>query len=358
MAGGVRELERYLRAVETDLRRTAEEEFGAMPAADTVYFGGGTPSLLPADSVGRLIDGCRRTFRQHGDAEVTLEMNPASCAPKAARDLLHAGINRISLGVETFDARTLSAVGRLHDAADVRRAVRILREAGLDNLSLDLLAGLPGASVRRFLDDVDAALDLGPEHLSIYMLETDKPTPLARDARRGHVRLPGEDEVAEMFAGGARRVRDAGFQQYEIANFARPGRQSRHNLKYWLDRPVLGVGPSACSYLRGRLTERVRGLGRYVTAVEDGSPTTELDGPPVPMRSAGEAVYLALRVLEGVDLRALSRRYGTDLPARYGAVLERLARDGLVAWEPDESRVRLTSRGALLANEVFAEFAA
>jgi oxygen-independent coproporphyrinogen-3 oxidase len=283
-------------------------------------------------------------------------MNPESCEPERVRGYLEAGINRVSLGVQSFHDDILATVGRLHRADTAARAVATLRGAGLENLSLDLIAGLPGSTVETFRSDVGAAIALGPEHVSVYMLETDKPTPLARSAAAGQVALPGEDEVAAMFEAGADLLRGSGLQHYEISNFARPGAESRHNLKYWREGPIVGVGPSAWSHWRGRRLGRVRDLGRYLEALESGRSPVEEDATLEGEAAAGEALYLALRMLAGADLDALSRRHGFDLGARFGPAMDRLEEHGLLARERGGRLVRLTRRGVLVANEVFQAF--
>jgi oxygen-independent coproporphyrinogen-3 oxidase len=354
--GGVRGLDRYLAAMESDLRAAAAEAGGGRPAADTVFFGGGTPSLLPAAAIGRLLAACREAFDVAPGAEVTLEMNPESCEPAAAAALAAAGINRVSLGAQSFHDDVLRRAGRPHDAERTRRAARDLRGAGVGNLNLDLIAGLPGSTVASFRRDLEEALALAPDHLSAYVLETDKPTPLARAAAAGEVRLPDDDEAAGMYETAAAMLPAAGLRHYEISNFARPGRESRHNRKYWVGEPFVGVGPSAWSYLDGRRFARRRGLGRWLEAIEAGRPAAEEVVALPPESAAGEAIYLGLRLLDGVDLGSLSRRFGLDLQARHAEALERLAGLGLVDWDPGRGRARLTRRGLALANEVFAEF--
>lgn len=358
LAGGVRGLERYLQAVELDLQRTAEglEDRSCRPHADTVYLGGGTPSLLPADAIGRLIGACQESFELPGEAEITLELNPEAPLVEHLESVLGAGVNRISVGVQSFHDDVLQAVGRPHDRSDVVRTIGILRDLGLGNLSIDLIAGLPGTSLASFQEDVEEALALQPDHISVYMLETDKPTPLARAASSGGIELPDEDETAEMFERASGALAGSGMHHYEISNWARPGFESRHNLKHWLDLPLLGVGPSAWSYLSGRRLGRIRGLPGYLEAVESGRTPVDEEATLPPEAAAAEALYLGLRLLDGVQLRPLSTRYGVALDERFGSVLDRLHDDGLVAWDPVRAHVCLTPRGVMMSNEVFGEF--
>jgi oxygen-independent coproporphyrinogen III oxidase len=343
-----------VRAVAREVANFGGDEVGAR--VDTVYFGGGTPSLLTPAQVELLLASVRRRFRVEPGTEVTMEMNPGTLTPDALRAFRAAGVNRASFGAQTFDDRELRRLGRTHTADDTRRTLRDLRDAGFDNVSFDLIAGLPRQTLAAWSRNLEEALSLGPEHLSLYLLEVHEGTPLAEQIRQGRYETPDADLAAEMYQLLAERTRAEGYEQYEISNFARPGRESRHNLKYWTGAPFYGFGCSSHSF-DGRHSRwsNERDARRYVELMDERGDAvverTRLDA-----REAGaEALFLGLRLLRrGVDLREHRARFGADVRAEYEDDLRRFGDAGLVELEGDT--LRLTPRGALLSNEVFAAF--
>jgi oxygen-independent coproporphyrinogen-3 oxidase len=329
---------------------------GALSEVDTVYFGGGTPSLLTSAQVARVLDVVRTRFDVEAGAEVTLEMNPGTVTPERLRALREAGVNRASFGAQTFDDRELKRLGRTHTADDTRRTFRDLRAEGFDNISFDLIAGLPRQTLAGWERNLAEALALEPEHLSLYLLEVHEGTPLAEQIGQGRYSSPDSDLAAEMYRVLVERARAAGYEQYEISNFCRPGRESRHNLKYWTGAPFYGFGCSAHSF-DGRRTRwsNERDARAYVKLIETkGSAVVsqeELDE-----RGAGaEALFLGLRLLsKGVDLAEHRALYRCDVRVDYAADLARFDEAGLI--EIDGDVLRLTPAGALLSNEVFAVF--
>jgi oxygen-independent coproporphyrinogen-3 oxidase len=346
--------ERYVRALAREIEAFARVEGPA--EVDTVYFGGGTPSLLTPAQVSCVLEAVRRRFDVDASAEVTLEMNPGTVTPDGLRELRASGVNRASFGAQTFDDRELRRLGRTHTSDDTRRTLEALRAAGFDNVSLDLIAGLPRQTLGAWARNLEEALRLRPEHLSLYLLEVHEGTPLAAQIREGRYREPDPDLAAEMYRLMAGRTRADGYEQYEISNFCLPGRESRHNVKYWTGAPYFGFGCSAHSF-DGRLTRwsNERDAARYVELVEAkaGAVVTldELDE-----RDAGaEALFLGLRLLgRGVDLARHRERYRRDVRADYAEDLARFGEAGLVALDGDV--LRLTPEGALLSNEVFSAF--
>ena len=325
-------------------------------AVDTIYFGGGTPSLLKPAQVSRVLASVARRFSVEDGAEVTLEMNPGTVELESLRRLRDAGVNRASFGAQTFDDRELRRLGRTHTAGDTRRTFDLLREAGYDNVSLDLIAGLPRQTLEAWGRNLEEALRLRPEHLSLYLLEVHEGTPLAEQIREGRYPSPDPDLAAEMYRLMVERTREAGYEQYEISNFCLPGRESRHNLKYWTGAPYFGFGCSAHSF-DGRLTRwsNERDARRYVEMVkEKGSAVVardELDG----RGASAEALFLGLRLLgRGVSLAEHRARFGRDVRADYAEDLARFGEAGLVRLDGDV--LRLTPEGALLSNEVFSAF--
>jgi oxygen-independent coproporphyrinogen-3 oxidase len=328
----------------------------ARPEVDTVYFGGGTPSLLTPEQVSRVLEAVRGKFDVDARAEVTLEMNPGTVTPERLRALREAGVNRASFGAQTFDDRELKRLGRTHTADDTRRTLRDLRAAGFDNVSFDLIAGLPRQTLAQWERNLDEALALQPEHLSLYLLEVHEGTPLAEQIRQGRYSTPDPDLAAEMYRLLVERARAAGYEQYEISNFCLKGRESRHNVKYWTGAPFYGFGNSAHSF-DGRRTRwsNERDARAYVKSVEEKG-TAVVTREELDERGAGaEALFLGLRLLsKGVDLAEHRARFHRDVRADYAADLARFDEAGLI--EMDGDVLRLTPAGALLSNEVFAAF--
>ncbi|HEX7318408.1 MAG TPA: radical SAM family heme chaperone HemW [Pyrinomonadaceae bacterium] len=346
--------ETYVGALAREIESFDRE--GARSEVDTVYFGGGTPSLLTPAQVSRVLDAVRGRFDVEAGAEVTLEMNPGTVTPERLRALRETGVNRASFGAQTFDDRELKRLGRTHTADDTRRTFADLRAAGFDNISFDLIAGLPRQALRAWERNLDEALALRPEHLSLYLLEVHEGTPLAEQIRQGRYASPDPDLAAEMYRVLVERARGAGYEQYEISNFCLPGRESRHNMKYWTGAPFYGFGCSAHSFdgRRARWSNE-RDARAYVKLIEEKNGAVvsreELDE-----RGAGaEALFLGLRLLSrGVDLAAHRSLYRLDVRADYAEDLARFDEAGLI--ELDGDVLHLTPAGALLSNEVFSAF--
>lgn len=345
--------ERYVAAV---AREIASFKANAQPVeVDTIYFGGGTPSLLNPSQVERLLSTVHERFLVTTDAEVTMEMNPGTVTPQALSDFKRLGVNRASFGAQTFDDRELRSLGRVHTAADVRQTISDLRAAGFHNVSFDLIAGLPAQTLDAWSHNLDEALALRPEHLSLYLLEVHEGTPLAEQIRRGQQPQPDDDEAALMFQLMLDRTAAGAYEHYEISNFCLPGYASRHNTKYWQGCAVYGFGCSAHSFDgERRRWSNERDAARYTALVEAGlTPVVEsieLDE----REAAAEAVFLGLRMMQGLSLSEHRARFGKDLSAEYAADLSRLSEARLISIEDDW--LRLTRHGALLSNEVFAVF--
>jgi oxygen-independent coproporphyrinogen-3 oxidase len=346
--------EQYVRALAREIGSFENEE--ADEEADTIYFGGGTPSLLTHAQVARTLEAVRERFRVRVDAEVTMEMNPGTVTRELARAFRAEGVNRASFGAQTFDDRELRRLGRTHTADDTRRTFDTLRESGFDNVSFDLIAGLPRQTLDAWKRNLSEALALRPEHLSLYLLEVHEGTPLAAQIREGRYPTPDADLAAEMYRLMVERTREAGYEQYEISNFCMPGRESRHNMKYWTGAPYYGFGCSAHSF-DGRTSRwsNERDARRYVELIEGGGTAvverTELDARE---RSA-EAIFLGLRLLSrGVDLARHRALFSRDVRVEYAEDLARFDEAGLISIEGDV--LRLTPEGALLSNEVFSAF--
>jgi oxygen-independent coproporphyrinogen-3 oxidase len=328
---------------------------GAISDVDTIYFGGGTPSLLTPAQVERILGAVSERFRVAPDAEVTLELNPGTVTSETVEGFRARGVNRASFGLQTFDDEQLRRLGRTHTAADARRTLSLLRAAGFDNVSFDLIAGLPGQTLSEWARNMDDALALRPAHLSLYLLEVHEGTPLAAQLREGRWPQPDADVAAEMYQLLVERTRAAGYEHYEISNFCLPGREARHNLKYWTNAPYYGFGSSAHSYDGARLRwSNERDAARYTELIETRG-TAVVETNELSARDAGaEALFLGLRLMRGVDLELHRARFGTDVRSEYAADLSRFREAELIEIEGD--LLRLTRSGVLLSNEVFAAF--
>ncbi|MCC6328085.1 MAG: radical SAM family heme chaperone HemW [Acidobacteria bacterium] len=339
-------VQRYVDALCREI--LSEPPASAGGQVDTVYFGGGTPSLLDPKQAEQVIDAVRNRFDISRDAEITMEMNPATVSAGSLAGYRELGVNRASFGVQTFNDRDLKLLARGHDANDARQTFKLLRDAGFANISFDLIAGLPGQTLADWARNLDEALAMGPEHLSLYLLEVHQGTPLAEQLRSGRRPMPDEDAAAAMYELLLDRTASAGLLQYEISNFARPGFESRHNTKYWRLEPVYGFGVSAHSFDGVNRYWNERDTARYVELIEEryaaeaGRETAD---------AASEFVFLGLRMKEGIGFDEYHQRSGFDLFERCGPELARLIDAGLV--EADNSRLRLTKRGMLFSNDVF-----
>jgi oxygen-independent coproporphyrinogen-3 oxidase len=367
--------ERYVLAVVKEIAGWREVDHP--DDVDTIYFGGGTPSLLTPRQIELILDAVHERFNVRFGAEVTMEMNPAtfqSPAPVQSRpeheeaailagegdpgtlcDFRRLGVNRASFGAQTFDDEDLRRLGRTHSAADIYATFRSLRQAGFDNISVDLIAGLPGQTMAGWSYNLDQALLLRPEHLSLYLLDVHSGTPLADQIKRGARPEPDDDLAAEMYRLMIDRVCDAGYAHYEISNFCLPGRESLHNTKYWTGEPYYGIGCSAHSFDGARRRwSNERDATRYVALIErEQTPIvehTELSDA----EARAESVFLGLRLMRGVHLEEYRLRFGSDLSDEYGSDLDRLRDAGLI--EMNGGLLRLTTRGVLLSNDVFATF--
>jgi putative oxygen-independent coproporphyrinogen III oxidase len=334
---------------------------------DTVYLGGGTPSLLAPELLERLFTAVRARFDLEPDAEITVECAPGQIADDTLAAFQAVGVNRVSMGAQSFIDREAQVSGRLHSRVIVEEDLLRLRSAGIANINLDLIAGLAGQTFASWDESLTALLDADVAHASVYMLEVDEDSRLGREMLAGGARyyaetVPSDDAIAQMHTRAIERLAQAGLAQYEISNFCRPGLASRHNLRYWQRRPYLGLGLDASCMLR----ETRRGADQSESAYVLRSTTTSdlgefLAGPtPVettwlsPARQHEEAWFLGLRLNSGVHVAAVEREFGREPASRAMQVVARLITDGLL--ESDGRTVRLTARGQLLSNDVFQEF--
>ncbi len=341
--------DRYVSALEQEIRSAGSGE-----AADTIFFGGGTPSLLDPAEIARLVEACRTAFDVTPDAEITLETNPETSTLERMEGFRRAGVNRISFGVQSFREPELKRLGRIHTADRARSAIREARGAGFDNVSLDLMMWLPQQSAADWQENVEGLIEVAPEHASLYLLELYPNAPLKEDmARSGWSQAP-DDDAAEMYLWSLARLDGAGYEQYEISNVARPGLASRHNLKYWQDGEWLGFGCGAHSTRDGARWKNVSSTEEYVARIAAGQPISAERRQLAGDTRLEEALFTGLRLTAGIDLDATGRRYGVDVWARYGAGLQPAVDAGLAIRSG--GRLRLSRDGMLLANEILSVF--
>ena len=342
---------RYVDALIGEIRAAAEPD----TSIDTIYFGGGTPSLLDEAEVARILDACRASFRLMDDHEITLEANPETISRTRLAGYRSEGVNRLSYGVQSFDDQELRRLGRLHSAETARRAVALARDAGFDNLSLDLMMWLPGQSPTQWLASVDVLVGLQPQHASLYLLEIYPNAPLKDDMARAGWSLAPDDDAATMYLDALTALDAAGYEHYEISNVAQPGRRARHNVKYWQDGEWLGFGCGAHSTRGGVRWRNVAATIDYIRRVAAGESLVAERRVMETQDRLEEALFTGLRLSDGLNLPGIAARYGIDIWDRYGAELERFVSAGLLVHEPGR-RLALTRSGMLLANEVMTVF--
>ena len=357
---GVVSPDRFEPYSEAVCREIAETVAANAPVVDSMYFGGGTPSLLNPAALRKIIDSIRVSY-QVDSAEITLEADPETITPEKASEWLAAGFNRISLGAQSFSDTELQAAGRMHRRADILRAAEILRTAGFDNISMDLIAGLAHQSRASWEDSVTALLGIRPLHISIYMLEIDEGSRLGKESLAGGSRysaakIPPDDTIAEFYESACARLAAAGYEHYEISNWALPGSRSRHNLKYWRREPYLGFGAGAHSFDGTTRWANIHDSARYVACIEQGISPREQVEPVTSEHALEEEFFLGLRQLEGIDLARIESTYGEIQHERVADLRGRitgLRLQGLI--ELDGSRLRLAPDRLTISNEVFVE---
>lgn len=338
------------------------------PYISTVFFGGGTPSYLPVESIILLSERLREATNIAPGAEMTLEANPDDVNAEKADAWLEAGFNRISIGVQSLDDGILRALSRRHDANQAASAVVTARSAGFENISIDLMFGLPNQSLAAWDYSLKRAIELETDHLSMYGLQVELGTPLHRDVKRGILPMPDDDLAADMYELAMDYLSETGYEHYEIANWAKPGFRSRHNLAYWLNQPYLGVGPGAHSSMTGRRFANIKSPRRYISAITSANVSGDLLVTPIDQgeiavdfvevtsfeMAMSETMMLGMRLSDGVRKSEFERRFGISVSDVYGQEICKLVSTGLI--EEDGDRIRLTRHGKLLGNNVFESF--
>jgi len=352
-------MERYIERVREDLRVAVNAHAGMPGVADTVYLGGGTPSLLPPELMKTLFRTIREHFQITVDAEITVECAPGQLADDVLDAMLECGVNRISFGVQSFIDQEAKATGRLHTRAIALEDIRRVQQAGIKRVNADLIAGLPHQTADSWGESLAVLADTGVDHASIYMLEVDDDSRLGREVLNGGARyfapaIPSDDAIADMYAGAMDVLSKQGLTQYEISNFARSGAESVHNNRYWLRRPYLGLGVDAHSMLRNAGGEAIRFAATDDLQSYLSSPGWNELHTLTRQEEMEEAWFLGLRLNAGVSSSRLKAEFGEEAIAQFQPILLGLCSDGLLEMKDDA--IALTTRGRLLSNEVFAQF--
>ena len=350
----------YIAAVQQQIASTREHFLGvsivcpeSFPPIDTVYIGGGTPSLLDPQLLADLLTSLRHHFSEASE-EITLEADPETVQDEKARQWVAAGINRISFGSQSFVDDELKAAGRMHRCADIDRAVSILRSVGLNNLSFDLIAGLPKQTAESWQYSLAQTITLSPEHVSIYMMEIDEGSRLGLEVLRGGARysareLPSDEAMAGFYALAQIQLKSAGYDQYEISNWAKPGFASRHNLKYWRREPYLGYGAGSHSFFGTQRWASLHDPAAFVAAITAGQPAIESVQSVTPEEALEEEIFLGLRQMSGIDLGRIERQYQVDFTDK----VRRLASTGMV--QRHGQLLRLAPDKLNVSNEILVE---
>lgn len=334
------------------------EQLPSSLRASTLYFGGGTPSLLEPESVGRIIEAAARLYPLESDAEITVEANPGTVNDGKLAAYRAAGVNRLSLGVQSFDDRMLERLGRVHTSREAREAFAAARRAGFANISIDLIHSLSGEDVTMWHEEMRQAVALRPEHISAYGLTIEEKTPYARLEEEGELALPDEEESAAMFEATGEFLVASGYEQYEISNFALPGQRSRHNQVYWQRGNYLGFGAGAHSFLRftghGVRWKNYDDVDRYLGDLKSGRIPEEWRTLLTEREAMAEWLFLGLRMLEGIEMERFRAEFGVPLDRVYAAEVKELCSLGLL--EAIHGRLRLAPGGVILSNRVFEKF--
>ncbi len=346
--------EPYVRALLSEITLAgaqAQHADGSLRRARTIFFGGGTPSLLTVAQVRRLLNACRASFALEEDAEITLEANPGTLTSEQLAGLRAAGINRLSLGSQSFDVHLLKTLGRIHTPEEITGALSSARGAGFPSINLDFMFGLPGQSMRQWQETLEQALTLRPEHLSLYSLIIEEGTPFFNWTQEGRITPGDEDLCADMYEYADELLQAAGYVNYEISNWALPGHQSRHNLTYWRNLLYVGMGAGAHSFFAGKRFSNERDPQRYINTLKKRQLPVVESETIEKMQEMSETAFLALRTAEGLHLPTFEERFAAPFASFAGDRLRMVEEAGLL--EHAESWLRLSKRGRLLGNEVF-----
>ena len=342
------EVELFIQCLETELKRLPADF-----APESVFLGGGTPTALEPGQLAEVLDCIGRTIDLSQVSEFSSEANPGTLSPEKLSVLRGGGVNRVSIGVQSFNDEALRLLGRAHSSREAMEAFGLLRDAGFENVNLDLIQSIPGMGLEATLEDVRTAVGLEPEHLSCYNLSYEPGTPLADDLEAGRVATPGDDEEADTYFAVKDLLEESGYEHYEISNFCKPGRECRHNLLYWQGGEYLGCGPSAHSHWKGARFGNADNLQDYCNLLLEGKPPFGEKERLLPEEKARETLVMGLRLIRGVDRAAFCRQTGFDVDVLCGEVLAELIAEGLI--ERFGNQLHLTPNALFVSNSVFSE---
>jgi oxygen-independent coproporphyrinogen-3 oxidase len=317
---------------------------------ETIYIGGGTPTALSLDQFNSVLDIIREHFQVSNACEFTVEANPNTVSEQKLKVLLDRGVNRLSLGVQSFSDAVLCTLGRLHTAEEAVDAVTCARKAGFQNIGIDLIYGIPGQTASLWRESLDRALELGPAHISAYSLSLDEGTWFTREVESGRLALPDEEIIAEMYELAVAALARAGYRRYEISNFSLPGFECRHNMNYWQRGEYLGLGPGAWSFISGKRYSNIPDVQEYSRRLAEGSSAVEFKEVVRPEQAAAEAIMLGLRTEVGIDMRRFEQEHGRQAAERLAKNRDQLNGSDLVSLS--SGCLRLTDHGILLSNDV------
>jgi oxygen-independent coproporphyrinogen-3 oxidase len=324
------------------------------PQIPTIFVGGGTPTVLPDGQLACLFEALATLARTGRSTEVTVEANPATLTPTNAAILRQAGVNRLSLGAQSFDPAELTLLERIHSPSDIAASVAVARNAGFDEINLDLIFAVPGQTLTTWHATLEQALELQPDHLACYGLTYEAGTPLAARRQQGQVRPCPENLEADMMLACRELLQAAGFEHYEISNYARPGRRCLHNVRYWKNAPHVGIGPSAAGYINNTRYKNAPDVDRYLQMIREGRPPVAEQETLPPQSRAGETAMLNLRLTEGIDIEDFHSQTGFDSLVLFSSPIRQHLADDLLAI--DRKTIRLTEKGMLLADMVITDF--
>ncbi len=346
-------VDEYLDVMDLEMKRLVQS--ADQEPIETIYIGGGTPTALNEEQLERMIESVKANLQPiHPDVEFTVEANPSVTDRNKLTVLKEAGVNRLSIGVQAFQDTLLTALNRNHRQADVWKMIAEAQSIGFENISIDLMFGLPGQTLDMFKQSVHHALELDVPHISAYSLQVEKQTVFYIRDQKGQLTLPGEEQESEMFEYLISTLRENGYTQYEISNFGKPGYESHHNLVYWKNDEYYGIGAGAHGYLANHRYENVKPLPHYIRKIKDGELPQRLSNELTEKEQMEEEVFLGLRKMSGVDKKVFLERYNVQIDEIFAAQIEKLVAEGLLI--NDAESLRLTQKGVFLGNEVFQEF--
>ena len=322
----------------------------------TVFMGGGTPTILPPSQLKKILDTVRQSFNLTPDCEITIEANPATIKLETLQEIHAAGYNRISIGVQSFDEKELQLLERVHNEEEIHSTVHRARSANFENLSMDLMFALPDQSTVKWQSHLKQATAKNPDHLSTYNLTIEPATAFFKLHEKGKLCLPHEDIQLEMYKTTIQVLEDAGYSQYEISNFSKPGMESQHNINYWNNGEYLGVGAGASSYLNGERSKNINLPSIYIRKIETKASAVDTRERLEPLQAMGETLMLGLRLLKGVSIDVFENRFQVSFQKVYGKVVESLLNQELITL--NENRIALSRKGLFLADSVILKFMA